>query len=161
MLFRSLQIHIPALVIHPYQCTTRFSSNFIVTPYLYKKNMKGFKNLQHVLHRGDILDPRSAPPEKLTIRKSLTFPKGTTMKYDEDLILNFLNTWKLDHREPEDIVLTLVIDSKKDEFTYYDLQMFIPKLDETEKARLLNDFALAKFEFAAELYLQRYPYEKT
>ncbi|MGZ5076025.1 MAG: hypothetical protein ACXV9R_05330, partial [Methylobacter sp.] len=155
-----VQIHIPALVIHPTTFITRFSSNFIVNPQLSGRNLKAFRILQNVLHISELGDHRETAPEKLMLRKGVTLPKGTAVKWDEEL-LGYLYSRKLEQRESDLVVLKLVIDEKEHIFSYYEFEILIAGLDETAKTRLQNDPILARFELAAKLYILRYPYEQT
>jgi hypothetical protein len=153
-----VQIHIPALVIHPITVITRFSSNFIVNPQLNGRNLKAFKILQNVLHISELGDPREIAPEKLMLRKGVTLPKGTSVEWDEELLLGYLYARKLEQRESDLVVLKLVIDEKEYIFSYYEFEILIACLDETTKTRLQNYPILARFELAAKLYILRYPY---
>jgi hypothetical protein len=126
--------------------------------WIGKKNNSAL--LQNALHKGESVDPKEIIPEKLTIRKSITLPKGTMVAWDEELLLDFLDIWKLKYREPDSTVLTLEFDGEKHVFLYSEFEILVAGLAETAKTRLQHDAVRARFEFAAELYIRRYPYEQ-
>ncbi len=159
LLLTWLQIHIPALVVYPNQCITRFSSLFAVNKKLYGRSVKAFKRLQQVLHIGDVADERETAPEILNFRKEVIFPKGTLVGWDEELLRGMLDSWNLEPREPEHKVLDIVIDGEKTDFSFEELSWLLYSLSEEDRLKYSNDHMFARFELAARLIYQRSPYE--
>ncbi len=155
-----LQIHIPALVINPAQCTTRFSSLFMINAKLRGRSEEAFKKLQGVLHIGDVGDERETPPKSLNFRKEVFLSKGTLLEWDEELLSGMLDSWKLEPRQQEHKVLKIEIDGKQTVFSYFDLALLLPNLSKEDRLKYSNDHMLARAALAARLVLQRSPYEE-
>ena len=159
LLLTWLQIHIPAIVVYPTQCITRFSSYFAVNEKLYGRSLEAFKKLQPVLHIGDLRDERETPPESLKLRKEVILHTGTIFGWDEELLRGMLDSWNLEPRQPEHKVLHIEIDGERTEFSFLELSWLLPNLSEEDKLKFSNDHMLARAELMARLILQRSPYE--
>jgi len=159
LLLTWLQIHIPALVVYPHQCITRFSSYFAINKKLHGRSVRSFRKLQQVLHIGEVVDEREIPPESLNLRRVVSLPKGTVLGWDEELLIGMLDSWKLGPRHPEHKVLDIEIDGEKTEFFYQELCWLLYSLSEEDRLKYSNDHMLARVELAAKLILQRSPYE--
>lgn len=160
LLLTWLQIHIPAFVINPNQCITRFSSLFVTNGKLHGRSQEALKKLQRVLTIGDIRDEREIPPKILNFRRLVTFPKGTLLGWDEELLREMLDSWDLEPRQPEHKVLDIVIDGEKTEFSFFELSLLLPNLSEEDRLKYSNDHMLARAELATRLIYQRSPYEE-
>lgn len=160
MLLIWLQIHIPALVLYPHQYTTRFSSFFAVNNKLSEHTTKAFIKLQQVLQIGDQPDERMKPPEKLKRRDGLiTLPKGTTVEWDEELLMGMLDSGNLEPRDQNYKVLEMEIDSKKTEFYFWELNLLWYNLNKEDKLKFTDDRMSARFGLACMLMYQRSPFE--
>jgi len=159
LLLTWLQIHIPALVMNPNQCITRFSSLFVINEKLYGHSLEAFKKLQQVLHIGEVRDEREIAPKILNFRKEVTLPEGTHLGWDEELLRGMLDSWTLEPRQPEHTVLDIVIDGEKTEFSFFELYLLLPNLSEEDRLKYSNNHMLARAELATRLIYQRSPYE--
>lgn len=159
LLLTWLQIHIPALVVNPNQCITRFSSLFVENGKLRGRSVEALRKLQRVLHIGDVNDKRALPPKSLNFRKEVILPEGTLLGWDEELLSGMLDSWNLEPRQPEHKVLDIVIDGKKTEFSFFELSLLLPNLSDEDRLNYSNDHMLARAELAARLIYQRSPYE--
>ena len=159
LLLTWLQIHIPALVLNPNQCITRFSSYFAVNEKLHGRSVEAFKKLQQVLHIGAVRDEREIPPKILNFRKEVILPEGTLLGWDEKVFRDMLESWNLEPQEPEHTVLDIVIDGAKTEFSFFELSLLLPNLSEEDRLKYSNDHNLARAELATRLIYQRSPYE--
>ncbi len=159
LLLTWLQIHIPALVINPNQCITRFSSYFVKNEELHGRSAEAFKKLQRVLHIGDVRDKREIPPKTLNFRKEVILPKGTLLGWDEEVLKGMLNSWHLEPRQNKHTVLEIVIDGEKTEFSFFELYLLLPNVSEEDRLKYSNNHMLARAELAARLIYQRSPYE--
>lgn len=153
-----LQIHIPALVMHPMQQITRFSSLFVVNHNLTGKSFKAFKRLQNVLQAGETGDIRESPPQKMHLRRFNKIPAGSTFYFDKELVEYFLSTWELDKRDPESIFATLQVNGVEHKFSFFEFENLIAGLDKGEQPQLREDVVRTGLEFIIRLYTQRYPY---
>lgn len=154
-----LQIHIPAFILYPSQCITRFSSLFAKNEKLPGRSQDALKKLNRVLTIGDIRDEREIPPKILSLRKEVILPKGTLIGWDEELLSVMLDSWNLDPRQPEHKVLDIIIDGEKTEFSFFELSLLLANLSEEDRLKYSRDHMLARSELAARLILQRSPYE--
>jgi hypothetical protein len=159
LLLTWLQIHIPALVVYPYQCITRFSSFFAVNEKLHGHSIIAFRKLQQALHIGAVADEREIPSKILNFRKVVTLPKGTLFAWDEELLMGMLDSWNLEPRQPEYKVLDIEIEGEKTEFFFEELSRLLHQLSEEDRLKYSNDHMLARAELVARLILQRSPYE--
>lgn len=160
LLLTWLQIHIPALVINPNQCITRFSSLFAVNEKLHGRSLEAFKKLQQVLRIGEVRDEREIPPKILNFRKEVILPEGTLIGWDEKVFKGMLESWNLEPQQPEHRVLDIVIDGEKTEFSFFELSLLLANLSKEDKLKYSNDHNLARAELPARLILQRSPYEE-
>lgn len=160
MLLTWLQIHIPAFVVNPNQCITRFSSLFVMNGKLHGRSVEAFKKLEQVLRISDVRDEREIPPKILNFRKEVILPEGTLIGWDEKVFKGMLESWNLEPQQPEHTVLDIVIDGEKTEFSFFELSLLLPNLSEEDRLKYSNDHMLARAELAARLILQRSPYEE-
>lgn len=160
LLLTLLQIHIPALVINPYQCITRFSSLSVINGKLHGRSLEACKKLEQVLRIGEVGDEREIPPEILNFRKKVILPKGTRIGWDEKVFEGMLESWNLEPQPDEHTILDIVIDGKKTEFSFFELSLLLANLSKEDKLKYSNDHNLARAELVARLILQRSPYEE-
>ncbi|MCX5819730.1 MAG: hypothetical protein NT047_07450 [Deltaproteobacteria bacterium] len=155
-----LQIHIPALVLFPNQYSTRFSSFFVINNKLSERTTKAFVKLQQVLHIGDVADERTKPPVKLNRSNGIiTLLKGTTVQWDDELLMGALDSGNLSPREKNDEILEMEIDGKKTPFYFWELNLVWHNLSKDEKLRFTNDRMEARFGLACMLMHQRSLFE--
>jgi len=154
-----LQIHISALVVHPTQFTTRFSSFFAPNEKMHGRYKKAFVQLQKVLHIGDVGDIREEPKQKLIRREVIIIPKGAEIRVEDNSFLGFLKTGTLEDLSPDTLILTIKYKDETIKFIGEDLQMVIPLITDEEKLRYLSNFSVAMVEITAKLLQIKFPYE--
>jgi len=106
-----------------------------------------------------VADEREIPPKSLNLRRVVTLPKGTVLRWDEELLRGMLDSWNLETRQPEYKVLDIEIDGEKTEFFFQELSWLLYNLSQEDRLKYSNDHMLARAELAARLILQRSPYE--
>lgn len=154
------QIHIPSQITYPPTSITRFSSYFIFRDNLDRKGAKAVKTFQRMFDSCSKDDARCTPSKKLTRKKSLTVPKGTTFSIDEDLLKKYLLTGQLPDRSPHDVIAELEMNGKNEEFSFMEFQMLTATINDDARKTMLKNKNNSKAHFVFELYLQRHPYEE-
>lgn len=158
-----LQIHIPALILHPHPPTTatRFSSYHIFSERLCRKGRRATLVYRHIFESASKEDTRCIPGQKLTKRTSFTFPKGTTFSLDEDIFREFLEHGEVIKREINDEVGMITINDITHKFSFTDFIVAIAGSTKEWKNALAKDPIQARFQLIMRMYVQRFPYEET
>ena len=154
------QIHIPALIIHPPTVTTRFSSlhTFKQTPNRkMKRGINKFKELFESSSKKK--DKRETPARELKLRTAYQFPEGTTFRFDDGVLNEYIMNGKINNRDYDYEVGAITIKGKTYRFHFYDLQLALPMVTRESPKELLKDPNQIRFLMVMFMYVQRFPYE--
>lgn len=154
------QIHIPSLIIHPPTTSTRFSSYCLDNARPGCRRWLAARMLHNIFDVGRIIDPRSIPPESLTLRCHLDLPKGTTFQIDEDLFQQALANRRVYGRKDEDVVARINMNGTETLFSFFELKQRLLRTTQGEWDKWAANSNLARVELIAGMYLIRHPYEE-
>jgi hypothetical protein len=159
LLFFWLQIHIPALIYHPPQNMTRFSSLQVIREVLERRERSAATTFYGIFERASkTMDPREAPPRKLVRRNGVTLPAGTTFGLNNrSVVMRVLEGEELSPGEEYGIVGTLSFDGKEHHFSAFDVRMLPSEVTE-EWRNTTAATPEADLKLLLEMYLQRFPY---
>jgi len=160
-----LQIHIPALVIYPPTPSTRFSSFHIFKGGMDRKERRATKAFCSLFESASFQgDPREHQAKPLTLRTSITLPKGTSFGLRSDLIADFLESGKIDEKRKDDWVARIEINNKEHFFSIFDFIMVLPEFTEifTDAAgfrkAIEQNPSGTRLELIMAMYRFRFPY---
>ncbi len=155
-----LQIHIPALVVHPPIPMTRFSSHFIFNINMDWGAAYAWNYFDKKIFRpAGKPDPRCFPAQKLQPRNKLTIPAGTHFWCEPEYLKKFITTGKVDEDKEETIVASMKFNGRKYEFNIFDLKMLAANTSDAERAEWPNDFSQTIPAVIIEMFCRRYPYQ--
>lgn len=155
-----LQIHIPALVVHPPIPMTRFSSYFLFNINMDWGAAYAWNYFDKMIFRpGGKPDSRCLPAQKLQPRKKLTIPAGTHFWCEPEYLKKFITTGEVEGGNEETIIASMEFGGKKHEFTIFDLQMLAEVTTDSERAEWPCDFAQTIPAVIIEMFWRRYPYQ--
>lgn len=156
-----LQIHIPALVLHPPATPTRFSSLILINPSVGSTGHFAAGGLMGVLRKAAKSDPDVEPPQPLQRDTTITIPAGTTFKFDEELIRELVVNGVLPERPYDHLVLTVhppgSTETEAEYYSYFELRNAFQNLSDEDRETCTKSFEGAR-QLIAPLVLQRYPY---
>lgn len=120
------QIHLPVLVMQPFEVFTRFSSYHVVREGLDRRALRSLKAFDVIFRSAsEAADPRLIPPTPLPVRKIFTFPAGTKFTLQNDLKNVVLRSVSEDGSESQ-IVGQVTVEGRSHVFTAVDLRL-MPK----------------------------------
>jgi hypothetical protein len=155
------QIHIPSLIFQPPMTVTRFSSYHIFRDRISRKNRRATRSFCEIFESVSQGDKREIPPKPLTLRKSFTFPTGTTFSLDESLLSEFLKNGEVKRRDINAEVATLTINGQEHIFTFFEFNMALGGVNEEMRKAMPRDPDRARLELVVRMYTQRFPYEES
>ena len=109
-------------------------------------------------------DPREHQAKPLTLRTSITLPKGTSFGLRSDLIADFLESGKIDEKRKDDWVARIEINNKEHFFSIFDFIMVLPEFTEifTDAAgfrkAIEQNPSGTRLELIMAMYRFRFPY---
>lgn len=161
-----LQIHIPSFIMRPPTPTTRFSSRHILKSTVNRKERRVIETFRSLFESVTLRsDPRERQPRALTLRTSLTVPRGTSFGFRDDLILDFLEKGKVDEKRKDDWVARIEINDEPHFFSIWDFSMILSWFKDKYtdvggfRKALEQNPGPTKLELVIEMYLFRFPYE--
>jgi hypothetical protein len=155
------QIHIPSLIFQPPMTVTRFSSYHIFRDGISRKDRRATRSFCEIFESVSQGDKREIPQKPLTLRKSFTFPTGTTFSLDESLLSEFLRDGEVKRRDINAEVATLTINGKEHIFTFFEFNMALGGVNEEMRKAMPRDPDRARLELVVRMYTQRFPYEES
>ena len=156
-----LQIHIPSLILQPPTTITRFSSYHLFRDSWSRKQRRANKAFRVIFESASQGDSREIPPKPLTPRKMFEFPKGTSFKFDENLLHEFLKGNEIIPKGMNEEVAALKINGREHKFSFFDFTMVLPHLTEESRTAMAKDPIRAQWELLVRMYALRYPYEES
>jgi hypothetical protein len=138
---------------------TRFSSYFILNPILATAEMPVVKQMCAINEVGRRPDERELTPEKLTLRRGVSLPKGSTIWMKPELLRELIERGCVTGKEMEEVIAGLTFDGVEHKFTLYDLRTLLANSPNPLPENLNKDPAHVAVALVCEMYIQRYPYE--
>lgn len=152
-------IHIPATRMQPTGFETRFSHNMIPKNFENRKEILHFLKIKHTIEESADESTKENTTRKLTIRKKISLPKGTTFGYNNSLLqLFFDNNEYVKKNWPEkDPICTAEYNNEK---IYFSVLEFAMALDEIEGKNELAKVDKFSGEIFLRMLIKRFPYNE-
>ena len=152
-------IHIPATRMQPTGFETRFSHNMIPKNFEIRKEILHFLKIKHTIEESADESTKENTTRKLTIRKKISLPKGTTFGYNNSLLqLFFDNNEYVKKNWPEmDPICTAEYNNEK---IYFSVLEFAMALDEIEGKNELAKVDKFSGEIFLHMLIKRFPYNE-
>jgi hypothetical protein len=148
-------------VLHPPTPTTRFSSDFLGNPKLNLRSHRAQRRfVRHTLAAVEN-EPGDVAPQSLQARTSIRIPRGTVLKFDEELLEALVTTGELPDRTSDHLVLTVQPPgTEEDASEYYSFSELKTALEHlsADDRRLVTQSVNGARLLLAPLILQRHPF---
>lgn len=152
-------IHIPATRMQPPGCETRFSYNMIFRNFESRNEIQHFLKIKHTIEESVDESVNENTVRKLTIRKTITLPKGISFEYNNSLLQQFFdNTEYVEKNWPElGPICTAEYNNEKIYFSVLEFRMALDEIEgKNERAKVDK--------FPGEIFLlmiiKRFPYNE-
>ncbi|WP_419774676.1 hypothetical protein [Halarcobacter sp.] len=156
-----LQIHIPSLITYPANTITRFSSYHYNRGDLNGKQKRAFTIFKELFESAsDEIDERVIKPKKLEFQNKLVIPKGTIYSLNMELFEEFLLKDDITSIKNSDIVGSININNKLDEFNLLELLETLNSLTKKELKEYKDNIIFARLKILMDMYVKRYPYKE-
>ena len=152
-------IHIPATRMQPPGFETRFSYNMIFRGFESRKEILDFLKIKHTIEESAKESMQENTVRKLTIRKTITLPKGITFEYNNSLLQQFFDNYEYVQKNWTELgpICTAEYNNEKIYFSVLEFDIALNAIE--------GENAIAKIDqFPGEIFIhmiiRRFPYNE-
>ncbi|NTZ70142.1 hypothetical protein FCI59_02280 [Pseudomonas protegens] len=156
-----LQIHMPAIIMHPPATITRFSSFSASNPKADRRSRRAIKELHFITQVVRSVDDREIKPKKLKLRSSIEVPAGTEFYLERELVNTVLSGEKFEGYSQEKVIASMKANGVTHEFTVIELEIVMGRFTSEQILKLLASDGQERIELILQMFAQRYPYEES